>query len=280
MLPSRMLPHVWGEESLQTFIDATAQHEPDLAHCAEFKREILAATKEALLAAQKPGPAAKISPLRLLPLRISNRRRTEHSHLTVAELSDKTTGKVEPVLLEDKSYASGPRPQYEKFVETRVCDCVGYVPNRQDKSYSFVFRFPGEAANDADPISLQKLLPSGPSGWYKRHQGGTNSPAPVDKPCLRTRFTMAQSLSQSLALLQARGVLHKGIAPANILFFQGQGAANTKGFDRDLSRPFISGFTWGRLHGSEYISDHTLSKDFASSSGLLQAHPAYSFNPD
>ena len=45
MLPSRMLPHVWGEENLQTFIYATAQHEPDLAHCAEFKREVLAATK-------------------------------------------------------------------------------------------------------------------------------------------------------------------------------------------------------------------------------------------
>jgi hypothetical protein len=178
MLPSRMLPHVWGEENLQTFIDATAQHEPDLARCAEFKREVLAATKEALLAAQKPGPAAKISPLRLLPPRISKRCRTEHSHLTVTELSDKTTGKVEPVLLEDKSYASGPRPQHEKFVEARVCDCVGYVPNRQDKSYSFVFRFPGEAANDADPISLQKLLPSGPSGWYKRHQGGTNFSSP------------------------------------------------------------------------------------------------------
>ena len=202
--------------------------------------------------------------------------------MTVTELSDKTTEKVEPVLLEDKSYASGPRPKYEEVAsETRVCilDCVGYVPNRQDKSYSFVFRFPGEVANDADPISLQKLLPSGPSGWYKRHQGGTNSPAPVDKPYLRTRFTMAQSLSQSLALLQACGVLHKGIAPANILFFQRQGAANTKGFDRDLSRPFISGFTWGRLHGSEYISDHTPSKDFASSSGATPGTPRILVQP-
>lgn len=92
---------------------------------------------------------------------------------------------------------------------------------------------------------------------------------------------MAQSLCQSLALLQACGVLHKGIAPANILFFKNnQVGANLDGIDRDLARPCIAGFTWARVHGSEYVSDKLPSRDFASTSGLLQAHPAYAFNAD
>lgn len=302
VLPARMLPHVWGEQNLQTFIEATTQYEPELARCAKFKRDVLAATKGTATSGgggpgKRPGPGGG-SPLRILPTRISKRRVTESSRLAAAELSDKATGQTEPVLLEDKSYAGGPQ-DYERFVETRVSelamilaktpkptrmrvlDCAGYVPNRKDQSFSLVFRFPQDAAKDADPISLQRLLPRGPNGWSQRHQmHNKSSPSHIVKPSLLTRYCMAQSLCQSLALLQACGVLHKGIAPANILFFKNQVGANIDSIDRDLARPFIAGFTWARIHGSAYVSDKLPSKDFASTSGLLQAHPAYAFNAD
>ena len=292
ILPSRILPHVWGEENLKTLVEAMTLNDPDLAQCAQFKREVLAATKEALAAAQRAGPA-RSSPLRLLPPRISKRRNTEHSHLIVAELSDRASGNAEPVLLEDKSYERGPQPQYEKFVEARVCevaailsktpkpakmrvlDCVGYVPNRQSKSFSLIFRFPKDTASSTVPVSLQRLLPSGPNGWDRRQKGRAIPSSWTSKPGLQTRFAMASSLTQSFSLLQACGVLHKGIAPENIIFFQDNESASGI---RDLSQPFLCGFTWSRLHGSDYISDHTQGPNLSSTSSLLHSHPAYSFN--
>ncbi len=47
VLPSRMLPHLWDDRNLQTFIEATVQHEHELAVCAEFKRDVLTATRTA-----------------------------------------------------------------------------------------------------------------------------------------------------------------------------------------------------------------------------------------
>lgn len=120
-----MLPHIWDESNLQTLIEATTQHEPEIAHCAEFKKEVLAATKKDLLAAQKPGSVLGPSPLKLLAPRISKRCKAGSSRLIRADYSDKATGKVEPVLLDDKSYADGPQPQYEKFVEGRVREVAG-----------------------------------------------------------------------------------------------------------------------------------------------------------
>lgn len=162
----------------------------------------------------------------------------------------------------------------------QVLDCIGYVQNRIDKSFSFVFRFPAGAAKDVEPISLQKLFPLGQNGWSERHKKGLKPQSPLHKPALSMRFAMAQSLSQSLALLLACGVLHKGITPTNIVFFQKEGTGNSKHVNHDLSRPFISGFSWARLHGSEYISDTVPSQDIASSIGLLHAHPAYSFTTE
>jgi hypothetical protein len=49
-----MLPHIWDESNLQMLIEATTQHEPEIAHCAEFKKY--------LLAAQKPGSVLGPSP--------------------------------------------------------------------------------------------------------------------------------------------------------------------------------------------------------------------------
>ncbi|OCK73553.1 hypothetical protein K432DRAFT_410596 [Lepidopterella palustris CBS 459.81] len=101
-------------------------------------------------------------------------------------------------------------------------------------------------------------------------------------PALSTRVGMAQSLSQSLALLQACGVLHKGITPANIVFFAKTGTGNSKDRDHGLSHPFIMGFSWARLHGPEYISDKTenANTNFTSSSGQLHMHPAYTGKTD
>ena len=145
----------------------------------------------------------------------------------------------------------------------RVLDCAGFAPNRKDQSFSLIFRFPEHAVNNADPVSLQHLLlAQGPDAWSRRHKARTAGrelePAPFQstKPALHTRFCMAKSLAQSFSLLQACGVLHKGISPAHIVFFKSKTAnANYEGIGRDLTAPFIAGFTWARLHGSDYPSD-------------------------
>lgn len=162
----------------------------------------------------------------------------------------------------------------------KVLDCAGYVQNRVDKSFSFVFRFPGGALPDVAPISLQKLLPLGQGGWSERRKKMQQDESITEKPTLSTRFAMAETLSQSVALLLACGVLHKGIAPGNIVFFQTEGAADNVPTKYDLTRPFLTGFSWARLHGKKYISDTVASADFASTSGLLHAHPAYSYTPE
>ena len=300
MLPSRMLAHVWEESNLQILIEATTQHEPEIARCAELKKEVLAAMRADLLA-QKRGNVIKSS-LKLLPPKVTKRCKTNGSHLMTAEYSNQDTGKLELVLLENKGYANGQNPQYETFVENRVrevaailakspkparlqiLDCIGYVQNRIDKSFSFVFRFPADAAKDVEPISLQRLLPNGPNGWFERQKKNVTSRLSdtVSKPALSMRFAMAQSLSQSLGLLQACGVLHKGIAPANIVFFAKARSGNAKDQGHDLSHPVIVGFSWARLHGPEYVSDATANANtnFTSSSGQLHMHPTYTGKTD
>ncbi|KAF4994326.1 hypothetical protein FDECE_13158 [Fusarium decemcellulare] len=294
ILPSRMLPHVWGQNNLQTFIEATAQYEPEFAKCAEMKWQVIAATKANITAGQTSAPRNR-SPLLVLPTMLSERRKGQSSHMAVAQLKDKVTGEVKPVLLEDKCYA-GASPEYEQFVRTRVSetammlakspkpgrmrvlDCTGFTQSRTSETFSLIFRFPEHAKTDTDPVSLKKLLPQGPAGWTQRHQSQVEAPQSLSIPSLRARFAMAQSLCHSVSLLQACGVLHKAITTSNILFFQSQASDNIIESDLDLGRPIITGFTWARMHGSKFISEGVPSKDFASTSGLLQAHPAYSFN--
>jgi hypothetical protein len=133
--------------------------------------------------------------------------------------------------------------QYEKFVEIRVgelvailsktpkpaeihvLDYIGYIQDRRDYTFSFLFRFPDGTAGNVAPVSLQKLLPIGANNWSLRAGTGKGLSSLIDKPSLRTRFSMALSLSRSLSLLQTCSVLHKGISPGNIVFFQPEGQA-------------------------------------------------------
>lgn len=296
ILPSRLISHVFSEDKLNYFIEATIKFEPELARCAEFKQQVLAATASVSTQNKAAGPGNK-SPLQLAPVQLSKQRVTQTSRMGVASLKDKATGSFKPVLFENKSYAAG-GAGYEEFVKTRVgeiamilakapkpaqmhvLDCAGYIQNRKDKCFSLIFYFPEDVITDTDPISLQKLLPQGPHDWYRRYQSSTNHSPTITKPSLRTRFAIAQSLAHTLSLLQACGVLHKGISPSSILFFKSRGDDNTQGYNINLSRPYVTGFTWARLHGSKYISDRIPSKDFTSTSGLLQAHPSYWFGSD
>ena len=43
LLPSRILPYISDESNLRAIIDATNQRDPELARCAEIKRDILLA---------------------------------------------------------------------------------------------------------------------------------------------------------------------------------------------------------------------------------------------
>lgn len=171
--------------------------------------------------------------------------------------------------------AKTPKPKRMK-----VFECAGYVQNRAEKSFSFVFRFPDQAMPDIAPVSLQEILPPSQSSWGGRQNKDTKAIG-FEKPALSVRFSMAESLSQSIALLLACGVLHKGIAPANIVFFCMNSTDDkicATGYS--LESPFVAGFSWARLHGAKYRSDTAPNVDFASSSGLLHAHPAYSYTTE
>ncbi len=245
----------------------------------------------------------------------------------VVEFGDKSAdGQTERVLLEEKSFANRPSEckgfvarrvtelamilaKSPKPARMRVLDCAGFAPNRKDQTFSLIFRFPQKAATNTDPVSLQHLLlAQGPDAWSRRQKakiaGSELQPPPFQsaKPALHTRFCMAQSLAQSFSLLQACGMLHKGISPAHVVFFKSKTAkANYEGIDRDLTAPFIAGFTWARLHGPEFLSDefpssvltpgsrprfHDISDELSrgnisiSPSGLLRVHPAYSYSTD
>ncbi|KAK1759828.1 hypothetical protein QBC47DRAFT_373141 [Echria macrotheca] len=302
VLPSRMLPHIWEDNKLQTFIEAATAYEPELAICAQFKRDVLAAAKAVEAAGARPKSGPGRAPLRMLPARISKRRSADSSRMIAAELEDKSTGQMERVLLEDKSYA-GRSSDYESFVEKRVTelamiltkspkparmrvlDCAGYVPNRKDESFSLIFRFPKNADSGTDPISLQHLLPPGINGWAQRHSkvaAGAAGESPHNTvPSLQVRFQMGTSLTHSFSLLQACGMLHKGLSPANIIFFKtATSGSSPEGESFRLSEPYISGFTWARLHGADFHSDPVPANDMSSRSGLLHVHPAYSFTTE
>lgn len=118
LLPSRLLPYISDQNNLQAVIEATTQHDPELARCAEIKKEVLAAI------GRKPGSVVKPSTLKLLAPKVSKRRKLATTRLVLAEYNDKATGKVEPVLLEDRTYGDGP-PKYEKFVDSRIQEVAG-----------------------------------------------------------------------------------------------------------------------------------------------------------
>jgi hypothetical protein len=293
--PLRILTHVLDGVDLQELAAATAQHDPDFARCADFKREVTQLLKS------NSGEISQVagrSPLQLLPLQVKGRKETQATSMSTAEFKIKGQGTATKVLLEDKSYADSQASDYEKFVEGRVneiaailaktpkpakmcvLDCIGYVPNRGDKRFSLVYKYPSDADASSEPISLRRLLAPGCRGWSARQPGADSGSRAINKPGLQTRFEMAVTLSRSLGMLQACGVLHKGLTSDCILFFRTQIPHEAGSAAIDMARPYISGFSWARLHGSEYISDKKPSKDFASTSGLLQVHPQYSFNRD
>lgn len=298
-VPERILAHVFDEANLKMIVEATTLYDPEFAICARFKLEVITATRATSASGTRSSTAVGgRPPLKILPTRISKRRPTDLSRLIAAEHEEKSTGQSKPVLLEDKSYAGRP-PEYERFVEARVnelamillkspkparlraLDCAGYVHNRKGQSFSLVFHYPKDAATDADPLSLSQLLPRGPTGWSQRYKQQIGRAPRSIKPALQTRFHMAKSIANSLSLLQACGMLHKGLSPFNIIFFKSTTpGANSVDVDRDLTSPYIAGFSWARLHGAEFISDEYPANDFTSTSGLLHVHPAYSFTAE
>ena len=117
-------------------------------------------------------------------------------------------------------------------------DCIGFFPN--DVIYTledlfFIFKYPDGYNTEMTPTSLTELLTP----------GARNLP----KPALGSRFSLAASLTTSVLLLQACGILHKALEPKNILFFK-RGEYSTV----ELTTPFLFGFDYARPHGQGFPS--------------------------
>jgi hypothetical protein len=119
---------------------------------------------------------------------------------------------------------------------------------------TFVFRFPNLVAANAAPVSLKYLLPSKQGDWGAQEPLSFAADAPIRQPALSTRFSMARSLSQSVGLLLACGILYKQLTSNNIVFFCTNEGDSGTSVRRDLTRPFITGFVLARPPGSRYFS--------------------------
>ncbi|EXJ53414.1 uncharacterized protein A1O5_13348 [Cladophialophora psammophila CBS 110553] len=256
--PSQVL----DDDNLKRLIEASAEGEPDLNRCAAIKKEVL----DTIKGGQNP-PDPK-SPMRRGMATVMNKEPGALASRRLATYSPRG-GSQQTVVLEDKSYASNNDGEFtEKRVQEisqilavtpkpeklRILDCLGYVPMRQRGCFTFIYNFPTWADPTQKPISLAEILPS-----------GTNS---LKKPPLGTRFDLARSLASSLLLLQACGILHKGLKPENIVFFR----LSPKP-EYDLSRPYIVGFDYARLHMTRFVSDDMELREC----DLSYAHPAYNF---
>lgn len=265
-LPSKVLPQVLGADNLQRLIDASAENDPDLSLCAALKKEVLLVTQNTKATVDRDLPFRKtqwmIAPK---PGMLKGPRYT-------AAYKETNPSSLEfPVLLEEKSYIGVDGSDHQDFVEkrveeicrilvapkpvaTRMLECIGYFPDRARKCYSFIYKFPSWANLDEQPASLSQIFTQG----YR--------------PALGARFRLAATLANASVLLQACGVLHKGLAAENVLFFKAADAT-----DYDLTNPFIVGFEYARLHGKNFISEQLVKQDAAFADARLYSHPDYSF---
>lgn len=124
LLPARLLPYISDQHNLQAVIEATTQHDPELARCAEIKKEVLSALEKSQTT-QRTGSVVKTSTLKLMAPSIRKRTKLANTRLMRAEFSNKKTGKTEIVLLEDRSYQDGIDSKYELFVDIRVQEIAG-----------------------------------------------------------------------------------------------------------------------------------------------------------
>jgi len=172
------------------------------------------------------------------------------------------------VVVEDKQYLKQQTREYENSVHKRVddiarllaktpkpakfriLDCIGYVHNPSQASYSFLLKVPSTYSLTTPPQSLQSVL-SNPM------------------PALTVRFAMATSFATSLLYLHASGILHKSLASTAVIFFTKPSCSTP-----DLLVPYISGFDYARFSGAEHRSEHLLPQTGAT----MYTHPEYMFS--
>jgi len=263
MLPSKVLPQVFDDDNLKRLIEASAEGDPDLSRCATIKKEVL----DTIKGSEEP-PDPKF-PTRRSMISIKDKEPGAKESKRLATYTPQP-GTQQTVILEDKSYATNNDDEFTekrvqeisqilavtpKLEKLRVLDSLGYVPMRQRKCFTFIYSFPAGADPTKKPISLSEILPS--------------STKSLPKPSLSTRFAMARSLASSLLLLQACGILHKGLKPENIVFFKFATEP-----EYDLSQPYIIGFDYARLRVSRFTSEGTEVCEPA----LSYTHPDYNFS--
>ncbi|KAF9768064.1 hypothetical protein IL306_014683 [Fusarium sp. DS 682] len=117
--------------------------------------------------------------------------------------------------------------EQEKPVEFHVPSCLGYVDDKHESRFGFVFQSLG-GLGDNLPISLLELLMT------------------TKKPSLTTRVRIACTIATSIWYLHATNWLHKGLRSENVVF-QSRDAIRT-------SSPFLCGFDYSR---PSYMGEET-----------------------
>lgn len=271
-LPSQVLPQVLDTEALERLSLASSEYYPELGVCSKFKLEVLNIAEKSSQPVDVRNTYKK-KPSSLVPLEALNSERRLGSFKG-------QDAAVETVFLEDKFYDTTQDGSHEAFVHKRVyevarllsitpkpsrfrvLDCLGYYPDQSRKRYSFIFRIPGDFATAPNICTLGSLMDPCNAQY-------------IPKPALGQRFALAQSITTSLLYLQACSILHKALSSQNIILFQRNQPPAEAGTDHDLSAPFISGFDFARLHGSDFKSEPIRTGE---NHELLFAHPDYDFS--
>ena len=105
----------------------------------------------------------------------------------------------------------------------RTLDCVGVIDEPRSQRYLYMYRWPVDAQQPAEPRSLHELLSSS------------------FKPSLTDRIELARDLVHALCYLHLSNWMHKSFSSHNILFFP-----SSSGAPRTLNNPYIVGFDCSR----------------------------------
>jgi hypothetical protein len=121
----------------------------------------------------------------------------------------------------------------------RSLACLGYTTSVSGR-IGMVFKLPDGAAKAYPLVSLYDLLKkSDPTKFLVKltDVGNTKS----TKPALEDRLRLAHALALSLYRLHRTGVIHKRVAPANIVFFQSKSTSTIS-----IREPFLTGLGFAR----------------------------------
>jgi serine/threonine protein kinase len=130
--------------------------------------------------------------------------------------------------------------------------CVGFVQDRENQRFGFLFQLPTNADVTFSPVTLHAYL-----------KGDKFNGKSIPLPTFGERIRLARSLAFSMIELHNAGILHKSLHSGNVLFFPAR-VTNTI----SVSESYIGGFEISRPD-----QDGELSIDIEGGSFDIYKHP-------